>query len=63
LSNKSYPYIGLLVDSTSTEICWPGPFEEVKPYYDEKNEIHGLKKEVVVLGAALLFSFSSWVRT
>jgi len=65
LSNTSYPYIGLLVDSTTTEICWPGgPFEEVKPYYDAKNQIYSLKKEVAVSAAApLLFSFPSGVRT
>jgi len=53
LSNTSYPYIGLLVDSTTTEICQPGgPFEEVKPYYDAKNQIYGLKKEVAVSATA-----------
>jgi len=34
VANTPYPYIGLLVDSTTTKICQPGgPFAKVKPYY------------------------------
>jgi len=45
------PYIGLLVDSTTIEICWLGEPFEVKAYYDVKNAIYGIK-EVTVLATA-----------
>lgn len=49
LPNTAYPYIALLIDSTTTETCRPGgPFEEVKAYFDVKNGIYGIKKEVAV---------------
>ena len=47
--DSSYPYIGLLVDSTSIEVYRPrGRFEEAKTYFDAKNGIYALKKEVAV---------------
>lgn len=43
--------IGLIVDSTSFEINKPtGRFEEARIYFDKKNAIYALKKEVAVLG-------------
>jgi hypothetical protein len=49
LANTSYPYIALLNDSMTVETCQPGgPFEEVKSYFDVKNGIYGIKKEVTV---------------
>jgi len=49
LPNTLYSYVGLVVDSTTTKICRQGgPFEEVQPYFDKKNAIYGIKKEVAV---------------
>src|ERR1700733_14903890 len=47
--DSNYPYIALLIDSTSLEVYRPrGRFEEVKTYFDAKNCIYALKKEVAV---------------
>jgi hypothetical protein len=47
--DTTYPYIALLIDSTTDKTCQPGgPFKEVKCYYDIKNSIYRLKKEVAV---------------
>jgi len=50
---SSYPYIALLVDSTSIEVYHPrGRFEEAKSYFDVKHGIYALKKEVAVSASA-----------
>ena len=50
LNSTSYPHIALCVDTTSQEVYRPkGRFEEVKSYWDEKNHIYALKKQVAVL--------------
>eukprot|EP01089_Gocevia_fonbrunei_P020320 TRINITY_DN7546_c0_g1_i4.p1 TRINITY_DN7546_c0_g1~~TRINITY_DN7546_c0_g1_i4.p1 ORF type:complete len:348 (-),score=58.90 TRINITY_DN7546_c0_g1_i4:28-1071(-) len=47
-----YAHIALLGDSTSFQVNRPkGRFEEAKHYWDEKNGIYALKKEVAVLAA------------
>jgi hypothetical protein len=49
---NDFPYIGLLVDSTSEEVFRPrARFEEAKRYWDGKNKIYALKKEVAVMAA------------
>jgi len=69
LANTLYPYIALLVDSMTVETCQPGgPFEEVKSYFDVKNGIYGIKKEVAVSAhpphyALFHISLPSWCRT
>lgn len=46
----NFPFIGLIVDTTSMEVFRPrGRFEEAKIYFDGKNKIYALKKEVGVL--------------
>jgi hypothetical protein len=46
----NYPYIGLIGDTTSMEVFRPrGRFEEAKIYWDGKNKIYALKKEVAIL--------------
>lgn len=45
----NHPYIALLCDSTSFEVYKPKVrFEEAKPYWDEKNHIYALKKEIAI---------------
>ncbi len=53
LEGTAYPFIGLVCDSTSTEVFRPaGRFEEAKVYWDGKNKIYALKKEVAVLACS-----------
>lgn len=53
MTETNYPYIALDVDSTSLEVFRPtGRFEEVKSYWDAKNCIYALKKEVAVMASA-----------
>ena len=50
LDDTHFPFIGLLVDSTSIEVFRPRThFNEAKVYYDGKNRIYALKKELGVL--------------
>lgn len=52
LEHEDYPFIGLIADSTSIEVFRPrGRFEEAKIYYDGKNRIYALKKEIAVMAA------------
>lgn len=52
LQNPTFPYIGLVVDSTSIPVYRPmGPFNEAKIYWDTKNHMYALKKEVAVMAA------------
>lgn len=52
LLDTNYPHIGLLVDTTSLEVFRPkARFEEAKAYWDHKNGIYALKKEVGVMAA------------
>lgn len=47
LYTTEYPYIGLLIDTTSIEVFHPKcHFKEAKAYYDKKNRIYTLKKRV-----------------
>lgn len=53
LFGTNFPHIGLLVDSTSMEVYRPKTrFEEAKAYWDSKNGIYALKKEVAVMARA-----------
>jgi hypothetical protein len=53
LNTTNYPYVGLLVDSTTIRCFRPkGPFNEAKIYWDGKNCCYGLKKEVAVMAQA-----------
>ncbi|KAL6047279.1 Conserved oligomeric Golgi complex subunit 3 [Balamuthia mandrillaris] len=59
---SQYAHIALLVDSTSVEVFCPNNsrFEEGKHYFDGKNRIYALKKEVAVMASPphfALFSF------
>ena len=48
--NPSYKHIALLVDSCSFQINNPvGPFESCRSYFDGKQRIYALKKEISVL--------------
>ena len=48
----TFPYVALLLDSTTIPTYRPkGRFEEAKAYYDGKNGIYGLKKEVAVMAS------------
>lgn len=50
LSTTNFPYIALLCDTTSIEVFRPtARFEEAKRYWDSKNHIYAIKKEVAVL--------------
>ena len=50
LNNPNYANIALLIDSTSIEVYRPtGKFQESKRYWDGKNKIYALKKEVAVM--------------
>lgn len=50
LMDTAYPFVGLLVDSTTVHTFMPKkPFDEAKIYFDGKNGIYGLKKEVGVM--------------
>lgn len=52
----SLAQIGLLLDSTSIEVYRKGRFEEAKHYWDGKNHIYALKKEVAVLAQPPYFA-------
>ena len=59
LSGKTFPYIDLLVDTTTMEFYRPKTrFEEAKVYFDGENKIYGLKKEVAVLAQKPHFALS-----
>jgi hypothetical protein len=50
---SKFAYIALLADSTSFEVFRPkGRFEEQKHYYDGKNKMYAVKKEVAVMAHA-----------
>lgn len=50
LQSTTYPHIALLVDSTTIETQKPlGSFNESKSFFDGKNHVYGLKKEVAVM--------------
>ena len=50
LLDTNYLHITLLVDATSLQVFRPrGRFEEAQIYYDTKNGIYALKKEVAVM--------------
>ncbi len=52
LEGTNYNYVGLVCDSTSTEVFRPvGRFEDAKTYWDGKNKIYALKKDVCVRAA------------
>ncbi len=56
-------WIGLVVDSTTTQIYKPGLHNSPKLYMDGKNHIYGLKKEVAVLASPphyAMFTSQSW---
>lgn len=53
LVQTRFPHAGLLVDTQTVECFRPkARFEEAKAYWDGKNKIYGLKKEVAVRAAA-----------
>ena len=46
---EPFPFVALLVDTTTIETYRPtAPFHEAKKYWDQKNRIYGIKKEVAV---------------
>lgn len=50
LTTTNYPYIGLMVDTTSIEVFRPvGRFEEAKIYWNTKHSMYSLKSEVAVM--------------
>jgi len=50
LPNTEFSHIGLLVDSTSIQVLKPkGRYADAKSYFDGKNWIYALKKEVAVM--------------
>lgn len=52
LEDTNFPFVGGLVDSTSFEVYRPKThFNEAKFYFDAKNWMYALKKEVVVTAA------------
>lgn len=60
LDDPAYSHIALLVDTTSIQVYRPrGLFDEVKPYWDTKNKIYALKKEVLVLAHAPYYAMFS----
>jgi hypothetical protein len=65
LTETHFPYIALCIDSTSVPVYRPkAPFGESKIYFDGKNEIYALKKEVAVMASPphyALFSQPSFV--
>ena len=55
---SNYPYIALLVDSTSIEVYRPrGRFEEAKIYFDAKNGIYALKKNLLLVLRLLIMLY------
>jgi len=51
IPTERYRHVALLGDSTSLEVYRPGRFEEAKAYWDGKNGIYALKKEVCVMAS------------
>ena len=52
INGTHFPHIALLVDSTSIQVQRPkARFEESKIYWDGKNHIYALKKEVAVMAS------------
>jgi len=52
LESSPHPFIGLICDSTSTEVYRPmAHFEEAKVLWDGKNKMYALKKEVCVMAS------------
>jgi hypothetical protein len=50
LENTIYPHTGLIVDSTSINVFKPlGKFQEARAYFDGKNWMYALKKEIAVM--------------
>ena len=47
--NCFFPHVSLLVDSTTIPINRPGSFENAKEFFDGKNWVYGIKKEVAVM--------------
>eukprot|EP01112_Ceratiomyxa_fruticulosa_P003473 TRINITY_DN1382_c0_g1_i1.p1 TRINITY_DN1382_c0_g1~~TRINITY_DN1382_c0_g1_i1.p1 ORF type:complete len:439 (-),score=72.51 TRINITY_DN1382_c0_g1_i1:174-1490(-) len=48
--HPNFSWIGLIMDSTSTEVFRPtGRFEEAKKYFDGKNHFYALKSEVAIM--------------
>ena len=61
--NSLFPEVALIVDSTTLEINRPGSYSESKPFFDAKNWIYGLKKQVCVMPVSphyALFSSKSF---
>jgi len=53
LDDADFAYVALLLDSVTIEVYRPfGRFNEVKPYFDGKNCIYGLKVQVSVFAKA-----------
>jgi len=60
LPSRGFPFIALLCDSTSVEVHRPvGRFEEAKIYFDAKNRIYALKKQVAVMATSPHFALFS----
>ena len=52
LNETHFPHVALLIDSTSTKVFRPKvPFQEAKMYWDGKNSMYALKKEVAVMAS------------
>ena len=52
INGTYFPHIGLLVDSISIQVQRPkARFEEAKIYWDGKNHMYALKKEVAVMAS------------
>ncbi|KAL6068028.1 hypothetical protein QOT17_008509 [Balamuthia mandrillaris] len=61
---SQYTHIALLIDSTSVEVFCPNNswFEEGKHYFNGKNRIYALKKEVVMMASPPHFALFSFPR-
>lgn len=58
--NRPFPEAGLLIDNTTVQCFRPkGRYMEVKHYFDGKNHIYGLKKEVSITAVAPHFYVTS----
>ncbi len=58
LPQTAFPFIALLVDSTSIEVYRPkGRFDKAKTYWDGHNKIYAFKKEVFSYSCTFLFLF------
>jgi hypothetical protein len=58
-AQQGYRHVAALGDSTSLEVHRPGRFEEAKAYWDGKNKIYALKKEVAVMASPPYFALFS----